>query len=64
MVYISYIAETEAVNANNKTKVYAVSSNVAVREVGSPCSRGLWLELTAFSFFYCLHSLLPFLLCN
>ena len=30
MVYISYIVETEAVNANNK-KVYAVNSNVAVR---------------------------------
>ena len=41
MVYVSYIVETEAVNANNK-KVYAVSSNVAVRGDSSPCSRGLW----------------------
>ena len=31
MVYVSYIVETEVVNANNKKKVYALSSNVAVR---------------------------------
>ena len=38
MVYVSYIVETEAVNANNKKKYnYAVSSNVAVRGDSSPC---------------------------
>ena len=46
MVYVTYIVETEAVNANNnKTYIYisAVSYNVAVRGDSSPCSRGLWL---------------------
>ena len=43
MVYVSYIVETEAVNANNKNKYnYAVSSNVNVRGDSSPCSRGIW----------------------
>ena len=46
-VYVSYIVETEAVNANNKI-VYAVSSNVAVRGDSSPCSRGLCTECRLF----------------
>ena len=44
MVYVSYIVETEAVNAK-KEEVYAVSSNVAVRGDSSPCSRGTDLHI-------------------
>ena len=44
MVYVSYTVETEAVNANNKNSIYAVSSNVAVRGDSSPCSRDLWCD--------------------
>ena len=40
MVYVSYIPETEALTAVN---IDVVSSNVAVREVDSPCSRCLLL---------------------